>query len=913
MHVWDGECHVHAGIRPVATSRACAPRTRAPTSSSTPSAAARPRSWSTSPPATSTPRACTCSRPAACSATPRRPQPGGDGDHRDRDRDAAPAARWRRPTSTSSPPTRRASCRYMKMITLPKLRDAPARRDAARCSVPDGRSPSARACRSSGWSRSPSRAWPAVNTFAGGGLDRMGPRRTDAAWLAERRADPASRVVVATSDGVLVDPDGTPATVAVAEVPADAETVLLGVGPDGRRGVRGRPRSRARRRAAAGGVARRAPRRRRDVGARRRETSSPTRPGCSTGTAATASARTAARRRTRVEAGLRARDARTAARSTTRAPTRWSSCSSIDGDRVLLGRSANWPERPLLRARRVRRAGGEPRAGRRARGRRGGGRHGRRRPLRLLAAVAVPGLAHARLRGDAARAASPHAARPRAPGRSRWFTREDLRRAAAGDGEVSIPPPLGDRAAAHGRLAPGRGLTGGVSRRRRPARCGPRRSCRWAPRVPSSSAAACSSRARCRRPRRRGRRRRARPARPAWRPGCPRRRRLAAAPPPCLLEPVRFVRPACLVAAGLARLAWSSPEPPAARVPEVAAPSLPPPPPRRRRRRRRVPAAAPAARRRLVAAAAVAAGTARAPGGPGARSAGVLAARAGRCRCRCAVLAAARSIRSCPRSARAVAAGASGRCGPPSTRSDDLPVPAGRRASRRAAASGAATAGVTWAIVDARADRDAVVGRRARPRRRRPACPRGRTTSRELRAAGDERAGREHGRRARLERHRRRAGAARAGGDLGDARDGGVAGRRRASQVQQRVGRERRDAAAQRGARARRTSWRTAPSLSPSSRATSACGAAVDRDGDERGALALGQRGDAGQRARISSRRSSLGRGLGGRSPPIDSGSSSVAAPTVFRVLSACVVGDPVQPRPQVAHLGAGRAAPTRR
>ena len=74
---------------------------------------------------------------------------------------------------------------------------------------------------------------PAVNTFAGGGLDRMGPRRTDAAWLAERCADPASRVVVATSDGVLVGPDGTPATVAVSEVPAGAETVLLGVAPDG--------------------------------------------------------------------------------------------------------------------------------------------------------------------------------------------------------------------------------------------------------------------------------------------------------------------------------------------------------------------------------------------------------------------------------------------------------------------------------------------------------------------------------------------------------------------------------------------------------------------------------------------------------------------------------------------------------
>jgi NAD+ diphosphatase len=73
----------------------------------------------------------------------------------------------------------------------------------------------------------------AVNTFAGGGLDRMGPRRTDAAWLAERRADPAARVVIATSDGVLIESDGTPALVGLDELPEDAETVLLGVGEDG--------------------------------------------------------------------------------------------------------------------------------------------------------------------------------------------------------------------------------------------------------------------------------------------------------------------------------------------------------------------------------------------------------------------------------------------------------------------------------------------------------------------------------------------------------------------------------------------------------------------------------------------------------------------------------------------------------
>jgi NAD+ diphosphatase len=73
----------------------------------------------------------------------------------------------------------------------------------------------------------------AVNIFAGGGLDRMGPRRTDAAWLAEQRADPASRVVIATSDGVLVEADGSPAVVGVGELPEDAETVLLGVDAGG--------------------------------------------------------------------------------------------------------------------------------------------------------------------------------------------------------------------------------------------------------------------------------------------------------------------------------------------------------------------------------------------------------------------------------------------------------------------------------------------------------------------------------------------------------------------------------------------------------------------------------------------------------------------------------------------------------
>jgi NAD+ diphosphatase len=69
----------------------------------------------------------------------------------------------------------------------------------------------------------------AVNTFAGGRLDRAGPWRNDARWLAERREDPASRAVLATSEGVLVRDGATPALIALAKLPADAELVLLGV------------------------------------------------------------------------------------------------------------------------------------------------------------------------------------------------------------------------------------------------------------------------------------------------------------------------------------------------------------------------------------------------------------------------------------------------------------------------------------------------------------------------------------------------------------------------------------------------------------------------------------------------------------------------------------------------------------
>jgi NAD+ diphosphatase len=47
---------------------------------------------------------------------------------------------------------------------------------------------------------------PEPNAFAGAGLDRAGPRRSDPQWVAAALADPDARAVVATPEGVAVDP-----------------------------------------------------------------------------------------------------------------------------------------------------------------------------------------------------------------------------------------------------------------------------------------------------------------------------------------------------------------------------------------------------------------------------------------------------------------------------------------------------------------------------------------------------------------------------------------------------------------------------------------------------------------------------------------------------------------------------------
>jgi NAD+ diphosphatase len=70
------------------------------------------------------------------------------------------------------------------------------------------------------------------NTFAGAGLDRAGAHRGDADWVRARLADPASRAIVASAEGVLVQEDERgvrPRLVPLAAATALAQPVLLGL------------------------------------------------------------------------------------------------------------------------------------------------------------------------------------------------------------------------------------------------------------------------------------------------------------------------------------------------------------------------------------------------------------------------------------------------------------------------------------------------------------------------------------------------------------------------------------------------------------------------------------------------------------------------------------------------------------
>ena len=94
LHIWDGECHVHAGIKPLDIART---REEHPNAEFLihPECGCSPRRWSTSPPATSTPRASTCSRPRGCSNTSKPPRRRVHRRHRERDALSAAAGRTR--------------------------------------------------------------------------------------------------------------------------------------------------------------------------------------------------------------------------------------------------------------------------------------------------------------------------------------------------------------------------------------------------------------------------------------------------------------------------------------------------------------------------------------------------------------------------------------------------------------------------------------------------------------------------------------------------------------------------------------------------------------------------------------------------------------------------------------------------
>jgi NAD+ diphosphatase len=71
------------------------------------------------------------------------------------------------------------------------------------------------------------------NTFAGARLDRVTARRRDAAWVAGRLADPASRAVVAAEAAVLVEGEALALAPLAPLREAGAQPLLLGV-QDGR-------------------------------------------------------------------------------------------------------------------------------------------------------------------------------------------------------------------------------------------------------------------------------------------------------------------------------------------------------------------------------------------------------------------------------------------------------------------------------------------------------------------------------------------------------------------------------------------------------------------------------------------------------------------------------------------------------
>ena len=258
----------------------------------------------------------------------------------------------------------------------------------------------------------PSNVHGVQNAFTGAALDRAGDsRRRDPEWLAEQRAHPGARAVVAGDRGLRIAGERLE-LVPLSELNG-AEPLLLGIDADGP--VFARRRGPAARRARADGRRRRRARRAaRPSGASPSDSrgSACARPPAilsraDGGLAAYAAALLNWHRRHRycsacgkpsdvVEGGLTRMCPNCGAEHHPRTDPVVIMLVT-DGDRLLLGRQARVAERALLGAGGLRRAGRGARGGGRARGARGGRRGRRPAALRRVAAVAVPGLADARL------------------------------------------------------------------------------------------------------------------------------------------------------------------------------------------------------------------------------------------------------------------------------------------------------------------------------------------------------------------------------------------------------------------------------------------------------------------------------------------------------------------------------------
>ena len=213
MHVWDGECHVHAGIRPadIEATRAAHPgadfliHPECGCSTSVMEYVAAGDVAAEGVHMLSTGgmlryadgRAAATARGDASARRSSRPR-----------RACSTRCRWPRPTSSSSPPTPRPAAVYMKMITLPKLRDALRDDAVTRCACPTEIAAARAACRSTGWSRSAE-----TGRRLASALELVGAVRADAGdreLLADARARPratSSKVTASSARdrGVGVD------------------------------------------------------------------------------------------------------------------------------------------------------------------------------------------------------------------------------------------------------------------------------------------------------------------------------------------------------------------------------------------------------------------------------------------------------------------------------------------------------------------------------------------------------------------------------------------------------------------------------------------------------------------------------------------------------------------------------------